>query len=577
MSNGILSPASREAHLRRLVDEGCDVLVVGAGVVGAGAALDAAARGLRVGIVEARDIASGTSSRSSKLIHGGLRYLEQLEFGLVQEALRERSLLMNRIAPHLVRPLPFLALLTHRVWERLYVGGGIALYDLLAASGRHRRDVPIHRHLSRAGAREKFPSLREDALVGAIEYFDAQVDDARHVMFLARTAASYGASVVTRAQVTAMVRDGERVTGVVARDLETGREVTINATRTINATGVWSDDTHALAGADAGFRVRVSKGVHVLVPRDRVDGETALTIRTEKSVLFVIPWGNHWILGTTDTDWPGDKAHPAASRADIDYLLEHANRYLQSALTREDIEGVYVGLRPLLEGRAGGTTELSREHAVAVPAPGLVAVAGGKFTTYRVMAADAVDAAVRDMDREVPPSCSDEVPLLGAEGYRVRRNQADTIARDHGLAAEQMVQLLGRYGSLVDELLAPTADDPTLLERLPGAPDHLRAEVLYAVTHEGARHLEDVLTRRTRISINTADRGLEAAIHVAGMIAGPLGWKDGQMERELDLYRARVDAEQRANAAIDDESADALRRSADDVAPVVVDLPGVGG
>src|SRR4051812_38807923 len=329
-----LGPQFRENALAELSSgTELDILVVGGGVVGAGAALDAVTRGLTVGLVEARDWASGTSSRSSKLIHGGLRYLEMLDFGLVREALRERGLLVQRLAPHLVRPVPFLYPLVHRGWERLYAGTGVLLYDTLGASNGSARGLPRHRHLTRRGALRECPALRKDALVGAIQYHDAQVDDARHTMMVARTAASYGAHVANRAKVTAFLRQGERVTGAVVRDREADTEYQVRARQVINATGVWTDDTQSLADARGQFHVRASKGIHLLVPRDRIQSMTGLILRTEKSVLFVIPWGRHWIIGTTDTDWQLDKAHPAASSADIDYLLDHVNQVLVTPLT----------------------------------------------------------------------------------------------------------------------------------------------------------------------------------------------------------------------------------------------------
>ena len=341
-----LDPASRAAALREMAREPLDVLVIGGGVVGAGAALDAATRGLRVGLVEARDYASGTSSRSSKLIHGGLRYLEQLNFGLVREALRERSLILNRLCPHLARPVPFLYPLQHRFWERFYVGSGVLLYDTMG--GRH--GVPTHRHLTKRQALREFPSLRGDALVGAIKYYDGQVDDARHTMMVARTAAEYGALCATSARVHGFLREGDRVSGVRVRDLETGEGLEVRARQTINAAGVWTDEIQDMVGGRGQIDVRASKGVHLVVPRDRIRAQAGIISRTEKSVLFIIPWGPSWLVGTTDTDWELDLAHPAASRSDVDYLLGQANRLLRTPLTHEDVVGVYAGLRPLLSG-----------------------------------------------------------------------------------------------------------------------------------------------------------------------------------------------------------------------------------
>jgi glycerol-3-phosphate dehydrogenase len=559
-----LSPAAREAAVSALTGAEVDVLVVGGGVVGAGCALDAVTRGLSVGLLEARDFASGTSSRSSKLIHGGLRYLEMLDFGLVREALRERGLILSRLAPHLTRPVRFLYPLKHRGWERLYAGAGVTLYDTMALSG----GLPRHRHLTRRGALRVCPALRKDALVGALQYYDAQVDDARHTMFLARTAAAYGAHVASRAEVVGFLREGERVTGVRVRDLEHDTTFEVRAQQVINATGVWTDDTQALVGERGQFHVRASKGIHLVVPRDRIQSSTGLILRTPTSVLFVIPWGRHWIIGTTDTDWALDKSHPAASSTDIDYLLDQVNKVLATPLSRIDVQGVYAGLRPLLSGESESTSKLSREHTVASPVPGLVVVAGGKYTTYRVMARDAVDACVHGLGRSVPPSCTQLVPLLGADGYTALWNRRRVLAGESGLHVARVEHLLGRYGTLIDEILDLIRADPGLGAPLQGAEDYLRAEIVYAAGHEGARHLEDALTRRTRISIETFDRGVAAAPIAAELMAPVLGWTEEQTRKEVENYRLRVEAERASQEQPDDETADAARLGAPDVVPL---------
>jgi glycerol-3-phosphate dehydrogenase len=566
LGSATLGPQQRRDALQRMREAPLDVLVIGGGVVGSGSALDAASRGLAVGLVEARDFAAGTSSRSSKLIHGGLRYLEQGNVALVTEALKERSLLLNRLAPHLVQPVPFLLPLRHRGWERAYIGTGMALYDTL---GGHE-GLPRHRQLSKRGALRIAPGLDPDALVGGIQYYDAQVDDARHTMTLARTAAHYGARVANNAPVVGFLREGERVAGVRVHDLESGDELEIAAGQVINATGVWTDDVQHLVGERGKFRVRASKGVHLVVPRDRIDLDTGLILRTEKSVMFVIPWGRHWIIGTTDTDWSLHKAHPAASRADIDYLLEHVNAVLASPLTHADVEGVYAGLRPLLAHESESTSQLSREHAVARPVPGLVAVAGGKYTTYRVMGKDAVDMAARGLDRRVPESVTERTPLLGGEGFQAVWNGRDALARDAGLHVARVEHLLRRYGTRIDELLALVRDRPDLARPLEGADDYLRVEAFYAASHEGAIHLDDVLTRRTRISIETWDRGLGAAEPAARLMAETHGWSDEDVAREVELYRRRVEAERASQEEPDDRTADEVRSEAPDV------LAGVG-
>jgi glycerol-3-phosphate dehydrogenase len=556
-----LGPDYRASAWDRLGEREFDVVVIGGGVTGAGAALDAATRGLSVALVEARDLASGTSSRSSKLFHGGLRYLEQLEFGLVREALRERELMLTRLAPHLVKPVPFLYPLTRPVWERPYVAGGLALYDTI---GGHS-SLPGQKHLSRRAALRMFPSLRPDALVGAVRYFDAQTDDARHTLTVARTAARYGAVVRASTQAIGLERESDRVVGVHVRDTEDGRETLVRAGVVLNCTGVWTDDIQALSGGRGRFQVRASKGVHVVVPREKITGDAGLILRTETSVLFVIPWKTHWLIGTTDTDWTLDRAHPAATRTDIDYLLERVNRVLVTPLTDADIQGVYAGLRPLLAGESEETSSLSREHAVAQVVPGLISIAGGKYTTYRVMAADAVDAAGGELPRLVQPSCTDRVPLLGADGYFAMRNQLDSLAAEYGLHPHRVRHVLERYGSLIRDVLDPGLSDRALLDTVAGAPDYLRAEIRYAVTHEGALHLDDVLARRTRISIEYPHRGLDSAEEVAATMADVLGWDRKRRRREIDTYTARVAAERASQDQLDDLGADQVRLAAPEI------------
>ncbi len=565
-----LGNSERAAALAALAAREQQVLVVGGGVVGAGVALDAATRGLSVGLLEARDFASGTSSRSSKLIHGGLRYLEQLNFALVREALSERALLLQRIAPHLVQPVSFLYPLTHRGgWERAYVGAGLRLYDTLGFSLGQVRGLPAHQQLTRHAALELAPALKRSAVHGAIRYWDAQVDDARFVINVLRTAASYGAMVASRTQVTGFLREGERVTGVRAVDLETGAELEIRAQQVVNATGVWTDDIQALVGGRGVINVRASKGVHLVVPRDRIHSGTGIIVRTLASVLFVIPWGRHWIIGTTDTDWSLDKAHPAASRSDIDYVLAQVNRVLRVPLTHDDVEGVYAGLRPLLSGESEETSKLSREHTVAHPVPGLVMIAGGKYTTYRLMARDAVDAVVHGLDGRVPRSCTDQVPLVGADGFPALWNSRYQVARVSGLHVARIEHLLHRYGTLIGEVLGLIEADPGLGRPLTGADDYLRAEIVYAASHEGARHLYDALARRTHITMETWDHGMTVAVEVARLMAGPLGWDARQTAREVEHYQAGIAAERASQEASDDQAADAIRMGAPDIVPLV--------
>ena len=566
---GGLGPDQRRAAIEALRTQELDVLVVGGGIVGAGSALDGVTRGLTVGLVEARDWSAGTSSRSSKLVHGGIRYLEQLNFVLVREALVERGLLLQRIAPHLVKPVKFLFPLTHRVWERFYIGIGMTMYDAFSWTGGRPPGVPHHRHLSRRQLYKSIPSLKKGAMIGGMTYYDAQVDDARYNAVVARTAARYGAHAATRVRVEGFLKVGERVVGATARDLETGEVFEIRAKQVLNATGVWTDDTQSLVGERGQWHVRASKGVHLVVPKDRIRSTMAMVLRTEKSVLFVIPWGRHWLLGTTDTDWSLDKSHPAATASDIDYILDHVNDVLETPLTRDDVEGVFAGLRPLLAGESEDTSALSREHVVFNVVPGLTAVAGGKWTTYRVMGKDAIDAVADALDGRVPASVTDELALVGGEGYWAAWNQRTATAQRSGLHRARIEHLLNRYGTLATEVLDLVASRPELAEPVPGADDYLLAEVVYATTHEGALHLDDVLARRTRISIEAWDRGVSAAPVAGRLMAEVLGWDAAAEQREVDVYLERVRAERESQTMPDDESADRVRLEAPEIVQAV--------
>ena len=553
-SNGVLDARERSATLSRLAAERFDVLVIGGGITGAGAALDAASRGLRVALVEARDLASGTSSRSSKLIHGGLRYLEQRDFKLVYEALRERDLLVSKLAPHLVKPISFLYPLYKKVVERPYVGAGLALYDAMEGT---RRPVPHHRHLTARSALKLAPALSPERLAGAMRYYDAQVDDARYTLTVARTAAAHGAVVATRVSAVSLVRgpDGVRVTGARVRDEETGRSLDVSAEAVVVCAGVWTDLVHELAGVRAGYRVRMSKGVHIVVPRSAVQADTGMILRTEKSVLFFIPWGECWIVGTTDTDFTGDPAEPTATQEDVDYILAAANRVLVHPLIRADVIAVYAGLRPLVEavGEVNGskaakgakpTTKVSREHVVDVPVPGLASIAGGKFTTYRLMARDVVDAAAADFGGSVPSSVTEQLPLLGADGLVGVRAGTGRLAEDYRVSRAAVEHLIDRYGTLAGEVLDLIRADPGLARPLADGHPYLRAEVAYAVTHENALHVDDVLMRRMRLFIESADSGTGVAAEVALIMGRLLGWSRRRRAAETRRYLELVAAEQ---------------------------------
>ncbi|GAA3793622.1 glycerol-3-phosphate dehydrogenase/oxidase [Cellulomonas soli] len=567
--------ARREAldALRASANRGneLDVLVIGGGVTGAGIALDAVSRGLSTAVVEGQDWASGTSSRSSKLVHGGLRYLQMLDFTLVREALTERDLLITRLAPHLVKPVSFLYPLENRVWERAYVGAGVALYDTLATVSGTRRAMPLHRHLTRKGMERLFPDLRHDAAIGAVRYWDASVDDARLVETLVRTAVSYGAHAASRTQVVDLqTTSGGAVTGAELVDLESGEHIDVRARAVINATGVWTEQTEALAGTDGGLRVLASKGIHIVVPRSRIAGETGLILQTEKSVLFIIPWSRYWVIGTTDTPWEQELTHPVATSADIEYVIDHANSVLSRPISREDVIGSWAGLRPLLqpEVKAGtSSAKVSREHTVASPTPGLTVIAGGKLTTYRVMAKDAVDFAIGSRATSLP-SITHDLPLVGAEGLTVFQRQSRAIGAKYGWDRPRMDHLLHRYGSLLGELIDLVDADPTLAAPLQHAPAYIGAEVVYAASHEGALHLDDVLMHRTRLNYEQADRGVGALEEIADLVAPVLGWDERTRSKEIEAYRARAEAEDAAGLEPDDAAAEQVRLRAVDLAPL---------
>ncbi len=555
-----LSPRYRNETLNVVDGASFDVVVIGGGITGVGCALDAASRGLSVALFEQRDLASGTSSRSSKLIHGGLRYLEQLHFGLVREALHERGLLHQKLAPHLVWPIPFVYPIRHRVWERAYMTAGIALYDGLAKLGGSK--LPHQWHLSRKTLKEVFPAIKKDAFVGGIRYYDAGTDDARYVVAVARTAVGEGAHILSSARVTGFIYENGAIGGVTATCLESGRQIETRANVVINATGVWTDEVEQLAG-DTKTDVTASKGVHIVIPKDRIDSSVGFITKTKTSVLFLIPHDDFWIIGTTDTPWSLDLAHPAASRSDIEYLLSEANKVIGTPLTRDDIVGVFAGLRPLVVGHAESTAQLSREHSITEPKKGLITIAGGKFTTYRVMAQDTVDRACEAVGIDAPRTRTDEIPLVGAARFNAAREAKESIGARYGLPHSQIERLLRRYGGEIERVLEPAEDRPGLLETIPSGP-YLMVEVLYAVRHEGALHLDDVLTRRTRLSIECKDRGTLAAPLVAEIMAGELGWDAETVNLELDLYTARVRAEEESQMMPDDLTADATRLGAAD-------------
>jgi glycerol-3-phosphate dehydrogenase len=565
--NSVLSPSQREQALTTLAEQEFDVLVIGGGVTGAGTALEAASRGLSVAVVEMRDWAAGTSSRSGKLFHGGLRYLEQFNFGLVREALKERGLMLEKLCPHLVRPIEFIYPIKHRIWERTYMGAGLFLYDTIGGAGA----VPRHKHLSRKQVLARAPGLSQKSLVGGISFFDAQVDDSRHTLELVRTAAAYGAVAAPALKVVALSHDNAgAVTGADVKDLETGTQFHITAKTVINATGVWTDALQKMAGGSSDFSVQASKGVHILVPRDRIDSEVSVFVRAEDSVLFIRTWGAHWLIGTTDTPWDQGLDHPAATSTDIEYLLRNVNRVLNVELSVEDIDGVYAGLRPLIKGKEGATSDLSREHAVETSVPGFTTIAGGKYTTYRVMAEDVVNAAILDLQsrglvKDVPESDTANVLLIGAINLNDAQSQLRAMGKSFGLNAVGIDHLLGRYGSMTSDLTSILKFRPELAQPIAGGAGYLRVEAVYAVTHEGALHIDDILTRRTHLSIETSDQGLEAAVEVAQIMGAELGWDQERVDLELAHYQNRVAAELEAHSTKNDSDAMEARNHVKDI------------
>ncbi len=534
ISTSSLNIAARGSAITALGECEFDILVIGGGVNGVGIALDAASRGLSVALVESGDFASGTSSKSSKLIHGGLRYLEQYDFRLVREALYERELMVTTLSPHLVKPVSFLYPLHEKLIERTYVGAGMALYDALRG---FKRALPWHKHLTQKKVSEIAPSLRLDVITGGFQYFDAQVDDARHTMSIARTAAKYGAVITTRTRCEDVIKNGKRVVGAKIRDLISDEVIEVRAKATIMASGVWSDQLHEKFGLKAGYSVRMSKGSHIVVPKSAINSQSGVIIKTDISVLFIIPWGEQWIVGTTDTDYQESKEEPLASSDDVSYIINQANRVLEPKLRRDQVIGVFAGLRPLVSTDPDSpTTKLSREHVVDSPAPGFVSIAGGKYTTYRVMAEDAVDEAVNHLRRIVPDSTTENLAIIGAEGYSVLINKIPKLANEYGLAEDAIRHLLDRYGSLFEEVLAQAKDDSTLLEPLIEGLPYIKAEALYAITHEAALSIDDLLSRRTRIAFEASDSGLSITSYLGELLGKYAGLEKKEIAKSINEY-----------------------------------------
>lgn len=562
----LLAPEQRAAAIEQMAatsaQEPLDLLVIGGGVVGAGAALDAVARGLRVGLIEAQDYAAGTSSRSSRLAHGGLRYLEQREFSLVHEALTERGLLLDRIAPHLVNPVPMIFPVVGKAWEKPYAGMGVTLYDMLSRIGAYGGSMPRPRLLSNKVIQGLAPSLDTTGWKGAVQFYDAQINDARHTVAVLRSAVARGAAVANGVRLTGLLRDGERVVGATAAT-DDGHTFDIHARAVLSATGVWTDQFLHMCGLEGTSRVRQAKGVHLVLRGSAIRSTSAVIARTPYSVLFILPWGSRWLVGTTDTDYDGDLSNPGVAAEDVEYLIEQTNRWLTDPIGPEDIVGTYSGLRPLVAAEVAAdqdeeTTTLSREHVVFEPVPGTVVVTGGKYTTYRVMAADAVDAAatmlaLQDVDgQEIPESTTDTIPVVGAEGYQEQWTARRRLARAAGLSEPTIAHLLRRHGDRITDVLALVEADPELGRPLHADILHIRAEAVIAVRHEGARSLADIMLRRLRIGIELPDGGSDVADDVAHLAAADLGWDVEQVAAQIAQYRADSQAAQSWKGTADD-------------------------
>ena len=521
--------AQRASSLEALAGEQFDVLVVGGGITGVGALLDATSRGLRAALIESDDLGVGTSSRSSKLIHGGLRYLEQFRFGLVREALAERATLL-RIAGHLVHLETFAVPLYGSPLRVPYMGAGLTLYGLLGA-GFPSYQTP-------ATARRNIPSLRPERLRGALTYRDGVEDDARLVIAACRTATARGAVAATRVRATGLIQRGGRVVGVDATDILSGEALAITAASVIDATGATGGASGPFAAAGVSVEVLPSLGVHLVVDRERIPASGGMTITIPGRVFFVIPWERRWIIGTTDHPYDGSADRPEAPAAAVDEVLANINHTLDVGLTRADILTTFAGVRPLAATRDSSTVTASREHVINEPLPGLVAVRGGKYTTYRRIAADAVDVALGPRAKGLP-SATERLLLVGAPSTEARRVGANgsqpVMAPASGVDPTAIASLRARHGTETDAVLALGAERG-LLGRLHPDLDHLEVEVAWAVEQELALSLDDILARRLRLAIETRDHGASVAARTAAIVGPTLGWDGARQADEVARY-----------------------------------------
>ncbi|HET7829086.1 MAG TPA: glycerol-3-phosphate dehydrogenase/oxidase [Candidatus Limnocylindrales bacterium] len=531
--------ARRGDDLQRLANETWDLLVVGGGIVGAGAFLDAASRGLRVALVEQGDIAVGTSSRSSRLIHGGLRYLQQLEIPLVREALAERARLL-RLAPHLVRLEAFLfPLYGPPVITRAFYEAGVTLYDLLGS----RNSGGWHRHLGLEETLEYAPDLVRRDLRGALLYHDAMEDDARYTLAVVRTALDrFGdhAVAVTRVRAAGPLRNGgrstDRIAGATVEDRLTGSRLDVRATAVLDATGVWGALPDRPFG-EASFQVVPARGAHLVIPRERIRARGGMTLRIPGRVAFLVPWPRHWVIGTTDRPHTGPVDHIAATSEDVDEILGTLNGALDVGVTRDDLVGTYAGLRPLIApSGTSSTVKVSREHKVSVEAPGLVRVSGGKYTTYRVMARDAVDAVLGRDEARRRPSRTRNLPIHGAAPRAALDRLATRIlAEEPSLTEEAATTLVNRHGTEAEAVLAYGREHGLVRPLVAGEP-YLEAEIAWAADRELAQSLDDLLARRIRLVHVLPDRGASIAPRVAEIAGHVLGWDEDRRAREVATY-----------------------------------------
>jgi glycerol-3-phosphate dehydrogenase len=534
--SGVASPLDRRrADLAVLGGGTWDVVIVGGGIVGSGALLDAVSRGMRAALVEQDDIAAGTSSRSSRLIHGGLRYLEQFRFGLVREALAERSRLM-RIAPHLVRLEPLLFPIYGIPFaSKAFYDAGLTLYDVLGA----RHDGGWHGRLSKADTLDLAPTLRQDGLRGGLLYHDGVEDDARYTLAVARTAIVAGGVAVTRVRARGLRTDpGSGAIGALqVEDLATGREFEVATRAIVDATGVWAaEPDHPLGGGS--LRILPSRGAHLVVPRARIPNKTGLTIRVPGKIVFLVPWPDHWLIGTTDAPFEGPAARPSAAGWEVDRLLDTVNATMDVNLVRDDVVGTYAGLRPLIAPSDGSTVKASREHRVTVESNGVVRIGGGKYTTYRVMACDVIDAILGREEAKRRPSDTAERRLIGAaEPAALERvaGELSTIPAVREVGAETSARLVARHGTEAPAVVALGAELDLVRPLVAGRP-FLEAEVAWAARHELALSLDDVLARRTRLAQELPDRGAAIAPRVARILGAELGWGEAREALEVEAY-----------------------------------------